>query len=328
MENRTVVFAMGGNALIREGQRGSIAEQFENIRKSLDGIIHCLKQGYRVVITHGNGPQVGNMLLMVEASRNLVPELSLGVCVADTEGTIGYMIQQSLINRLRKEGIDTCAVTVLTQVIVNKYDKAFSNPTKPIGPFLTKEQAEYFRKEKGWCIVEDSHRGYRRVVPSPEPLEIVEERAIKSLLEADDVVIAAGGGGIPVIVKDDGGLEGVDVVVDKDLASSVLARDIKADSLIMLTGVEYVFLNFKQPSERALRELTVRDAQQYLEEGHFPPGSMGPKIQAAINFLNWGGEFAVITSIDKVKESLQGTTGTRITKDHSDNFTGNYPKFS
>jgi len=314
-EHKVVVIALGGNALIREGQQGTIAEQFENIRKSLDGIIYCLKQGYGVVITHGNGPQVGNMLLMVEASRNQVPELSLGVCVADTEGAIGYMIQQSLTNRLRKEGINKCVVTVLTQVIVDKHDKAFSNPTKPIGPFFTKEEAERFQREKGWHILEDSHRGYRRVVASPNPLEIVEECAIKSLLEAGDIVIAAGGGGIPVIVRDDGDLEGVDVVIDKDLASGVLARGIKADCLMMLTGVEHVFLNFKQSNERALSRLTVKEAHKYLKEGHFLPGSMGPKIQAAINFLNWGGELVIITSIDKVKVALEGRTGTKITKD-------------
>ena len=298
-----------------EGQRGTIAEQFENTRKSLDGIVYCLKQGYGVVITHGNGPQVGNMLLMVEASRNQVPELPLEVCVADTEGAIGYMIQQSLTNRLRKEGLDRCVVTVLTQVIVDKHDTAFSNPTKPIGPFFAREDAERFRKEKGWHIVEDSHRGYRRVVASPNPLKIVEERAVKSLLAAGDIVIAAGGGGIPVIMKEDGDLEGVDVVVDKDLASSVLARDIKADCLIMITGVEHVFLNFKQQNERALKALTVKEAERYLEEGHFPPGSMGPKIQAAINFLNWSGEVAIIAAIDKVKEALEGIAGTKITKD-------------
>ena len=314
-KRRVVVIALGGNALIMEGQRGTIAEQFENTRKSLDGIVYCLKQGYGVVITHGNGPQVGNMLLMVEASRNQVPELPLGVCVADTEGAIGYMIQQSLTNRLRKEGLDRCVVTVLTQVVVDKNDTAFSNPTKPIGPFFTREDAERFRKEKGWHIVEDSHRGYRRVVASPNPLKIVEERAIKGLLETGDIVIAAGGGGIPVIMKEDGDLEGVDVVVDKDLASSILARDIKANCLMMLTGVEQVFLNFKQPNERALKALTVKEAQRYLKEGHFPPGSMGPKIQAAINFLNWGGEIAIITSIEKVKEALEGITGTKITKD-------------
>ncbi|MBU6392389.1 MAG: carbamate kinase [Planctomycetes bacterium] len=313
MKNKVIVIALGGNALISEGQRGTIAEQFENVRKSLDGIIYCIKRGYGVVITHGNGPQVGNMLLMVEASRNQVPELTLGVCVADTEGTIGYMIQQSLTNRLRKEGVDKCVVTVLTQVVVDKNDKAFLNPTKPIGPFFIKEEAERFHREKGWHVVEDSHRGYRRVVPSPKPLKIVEERAIKSLLEAGDIVIAAGGGGIPVVMKEDGDLEGVDVVIDKDLASSVLARDIKSDCLIMLTGVEHVFLNFKQPNERVLNALTVKEAQRYLKEGHFPEGSMGPKVQAAINFLTWGGESAIITSIDKVKDALEGLAGTKIT---------------
>lgn len=314
MKKKVVVIALGGNALIREGQQGTIAEQFDNVRQSLDGIIYCLKQGFEVVITHGNGPQVGNLLLMVEASRNQVPELSLGVCVADTEGAIGYMIQQSLTNRLRKEGIERCVVTVLTQVIVDKDDKAFSNPTKPIGPFFTKEEAERFRRKKGWHTVEDSHRGYRRVVPSPNPLKIVEERAVKTLLEAGDIIIAAGGGGIPVILKEDGDLEGVDVVIDKDLASAVLSRDIKAHYLMMLTGVEHVFLNFKQPNERALSTLTMKDAQRYLQEGHFPPGSMGPKIQAAMNFLTWGGELAIITSIDKVKDAMDDRTGTKIIK--------------
>ncbi|MDQ1273888.1 MAG: carbamate kinase [Planctomycetota bacterium] len=314
MKRKLAVIALGGNALVGEGQQGTIAEQFENVRRSLDGIIYCLKQGFEVVITHGNGPQVGNLLLMVEASRNQIPELTLGVCVADTEGAIGYMIQQSLTNRLRKEGIDRCVVTVLTQVIVDKHDKAFSNPTKPIGPFFTREEADRFRREKGWNIAEDSHRGYRRVVASPNPLKVVEERAVKTLLEAGGIVIAAGGGGIPVVMKEDGDLEGIDVVIDKDLASAVLARDIKAHCLIMLTGVEHVFLNFKQPNEQALSRLTAKEAQKYLHEGHFPPGSMGPKIQAAMNFLNWGGELVVITSIDKVKGALNGLTGTNIIK--------------
>ncbi len=315
MKKKVVVIALGGNALISEGQQGTTAEQFENVRKSLDGIIYCLKQGFAVVITHGNGPQVGNLLLMVEASRNQVPDLPLGVCVADTEGAIGYMIQQSLTNRLRKEGIDRCVVTVLTQVIVDKHDRAFSNPTKPIGPFFIREEAERFHREKGWHIAEDSHRGYRRVVPSPSPLKIVEERAVKTLSEAGDIVIAAGGGGIPVVLKEDGDLEGVDVVIDKDLASAVLARDIKAHCLMMLTGVEHVFLNFKQSKERALSRLTINEAERYLREGHFPPGSMGPKVLAAINFLTWGGELSIITSIDKVKDALDGRTGTMIIKD-------------
>lgn len=254
------------------------------------------------------------MLLMSDAGRNQVPELTLSICVADTEGAIGYMIQQSLTNRLRKEGIDRCVVTVVTQVIVDKHDKAFSNPTKPIGPFFTKEEAEYFRQEKGWHIVEDSHRGYRRAVASPNPIGIVEERAIKKLLEAGDIAIAAGGGGIPVVMREDGDLEGVDVVIDKDLASGILARGIKADCLMMLTNVEHAFLNFKQSNEHALGRLTIDDAKKYMKEGHFPPGSMGPKIQAAINFLDWGGRSAIITSLDKVKEALQGNTGTIMVK--------------
>lgn len=314
MNNKIIVIALGGNALIREGQRGTTAEQFENVQKSLDGIVYCLKRGYRVVITHGNGPQVGNMLLMVEASRDCVPELPLGVCVADTEGAIGYMIQQSLTNRLRREGIDRCVVTVLTQVIVDKNDKAFLNPTKPIGPFFRKDEAERFQRENGWHIMEDSHRGYRRVVASPNPLKIVEERAIKTLLEAGDIVIAAGGGGIPVVQKENGDLGGVDVVIDKDLASSVLARGINAERLVMLTGVEHVYLNYRQINERALDTLTISDAVRYLEEGHFLPGSMEPKVRAAINFLSWGGDMAIITSLDGVEEAMEGRKGTAISR--------------
>lgn len=309
---KTIVIALGGNALIREGQRGTIEEQFENTRKSLDSVIYCLKQGMKVVITHGNGPQVGNELLRVEAARGLVPELPLGVCVADTEGAMGYMIQQSLVNRLRKEGIKKCVVTLLTQVVVDKRDPAFHNPTKPVGPFYTKEQAERLGRERGWDMVEDSKRGCRRVVPSPMPLEIVEKDSVRRLLGAGEVVIAAGGGGIPVIIEDNGNLEGVDVVIDKDLASSVLAINIKANYLMMLTAVEKVFLNFKTESQKALDTLTVDEALRYAKEGHFPPGSMGPKIDAAVRFLKGGGEWAIITSIDKVKESIEGVTGTRI----------------
>ncbi len=308
---KTIVIALGGNALIREGQRGTIEEQFENTRKSLDSVIYCLKQGFEVVITHGNGPQVGNELLRVEAARDIVPELPLGVCVADTEGAMGYMIQQSLVNRLRKEGLQKCVVTLLTQVIVDRHDTAFHNPTKPVGPFYKKEQARIFNKERGWNMVEDSKRGYRRVVPSPMPLEIVEKESVRRLLDAGEVVIAAGGGGIPVI-EEDGNLEGVDVVIDKDLASSVLALSIKANYLMMLTDVEKVFLNFKTPLQRPLDILTVDEASRYAKEGHFPPGSMGPKIDASVRFLKGGGEWAVITSIDKVKESIEGTAGTRI----------------
>lgn len=312
-----MVIALGGNALIRKGQRGTIEEQFENIRKSMEGVLYCLKKGYNIVITHGNGPQVGNLLLMTETCRDQTPELTLGVCVADTEGEIGYMIQQSLTNALRREKKETCAVTVLTQVVVDKNDKAFSCPAKPIGPFMKKEEAERFQKERGWNIAEDSQRGYRRVVASPAPLKIIEIQAIKSLLEAGNIVIAVGGGGIPVIIKENGDLEGVDVVIDKDLASSVLARDIHADSLVMLTGEENVCLNYQNPDKQPLYHITAKEASRYLNEGHFPPGSMGPKIQAAIDFLKWGGAFALITSLDKVREAFEGNAGTKITMDLS-----------
>jgi carbamate kinase len=309
---KVVVVALGGNALIREGERGTIQEQFANTRTSVGGIVHCIKKGFEVVITHGNGPQVGNMLLMTELSRGKIPELPLGICVADTEGAIGYMIQQTLVNSLQRECIKKCVVTILTQVIVDKDDSAFENPTKPIGPFFTGDEARKIINEKGWKMVEDSHRGYRRVVASPKPLKIVEDESVKRLLESGEIVIAAGGGGIPVILKEDETLEGVDVVIDKDLASSVLALDIKASYLMMLTGVDRVYLNYGEPNKRPLDTVTIEEAETYMAEGHFPPGSMGPKIQAAINFLKGGGECVFITAIDKVKESIAGETGTRI----------------
>ncbi len=309
---KIIVVALGGNALIQEGEKGTIQEQFANTQKSIEGIVHCIKKGFDVVITHGNGPQVGNMLLMVELSHGKVPEVPLGVCVADTEGAIGYMIQQTLVNRLQKECIKKCVVTILTQVIVDKDDNAFKNPTKPIGPFFTGEEAKKFSKERGWKMIEDSHRGYRRVVASPKPLKIIEEESVKRLLESGEIVIAAGGGGIPVILREDGVLEGVDVVIDKDLASCVLALNIKANYLLLLTGVDNVYLNFGKSNQKPLDTITVEEAERFMAEGHFPTGSMGPKIQAAINFLKGGGESAYITAMDKVRESIAGQTGTRI----------------
>ncbi len=311
-EKKIIVVALGGNALVQEGEKGTIQEQFANTRKSITGIVQCIKKGFDVVITHGNGPQVGNMLLRTELSRDKVPELPLGICVADTEGAIGYMIQQTMVNSLQKEQINKCAVTILTQVIVDNYDNAFRNPTKPIGPFFTADEAEEIINEKGWKMVEDSHRGYRRVVASPMPLKIVERESVKRLLESGEVVIAAGGGGIPVIVNEDGSLEGVDAVVDKDLASSVLALEIKADYLMMLTGVENVCLNYGESDQKPLETITIEKAERYMSEGHFPPGSMGPKIQAAVNFLKGGGECVFITAIDKVWEAIACKTGTRI----------------
>ncbi|MBT3881143.1 MAG: carbamate kinase [Candidatus Scalindua sp.] len=309
---KIIVVALGGNALVQEGEKGTIQEQFANTRKSITGIVQCIKKGFDVVITHGNGPQVGNMLLRTELSRDKVPELPLGICVADTEGAIGYMIQQTMVNSLQKEQIDKCVVTILTQVVVDKDDNAFRNPTKPIGPFFAAEEAGKIAKDQGWEMVENRHRGYRRVVASPRPLKIVERESVKRLLESGEVVIAAGGGGIPVIVEEDGSLEGADCVVDKDLASSVLALDIKADCLVMLTGVEHVCLNYGESDQKPLATITIKEAESYMAEGHFPSGSMGPKIQAAVNFLKGGGECVFITAIDKVWEAIAGKTGTRI----------------
>lgn len=307
-----IVIALGGNALIQGGEKGTIQEQFANTRRSIEGIVYCIKKDLDVVITHGNGPQVGSMLLMVELSHGIVPELPLGVCVADTEGAIGYMVQQTLVNRLQKEHIKKCVVTILTQVVVDKEDPAFNVPTKPIGPFFNEEEAGKYIKEKGWNMIEDSNRGYRRVVASPKPIRIVEDESVKRLLEAGEIVIAAGGGGIPVIEEKDGTLQGVDVVIDKDLASSVLALDIKADYLIMLTSVDNAYLNFGKSNQRPLYTITAKEAERHLAKGHFPPGSMGPKIQAAINFIKGGGRCAYITAIDKVEDSIAGKTGTRI----------------
>ncbi len=309
---KIIVIALGGNALIQMGEAGSIAEQFANTRKSIEGIVHCIKSGYDVVITHGNGPQVGDLLLMVELSQGKAQELPLGVCVADTEGAIGYMIQQTLVNRLQKERIRKCVVTILTQVIVDKDDPAFKNPTKPIGSFYNEIEARKLMDEKGWAMVEDSRRGYRRVVASPKPIEIVENESVKRLMEAGEVVIAAGGGGIPVIVEKDGSLEGVDVVIDKDYASCVLALDVKADYLMMLTGVDKAYIDYAKPNQTPLGAITVKEAERYLAEGHFPEGSMGPKIQAAVNFIKGGGKCAYITGIDKVEETLAGKSGTKI----------------
>ncbi|RKX70086.1 carbamate kinase [candidate division WOR-3 bacterium] len=305
------VVALGGNAIARTGKE-DIHQQFANTRKSLSTIVDLIRDGYDLVITHGNGPQVGNALLRVERTMDVIPPLPLGVIVADTEGGMGYMIEQSLQNRLRKEGIPRRVVTVITQVIVDHDDPALKRPSKPVGPFYTKEQAELLARKFNWVIKEDSGRGYRRVVSSPIPRSVVNSDIIKRLVEDHIIVIAAGGGGIPVYVETNGDLEGIDAVIDKDLASAVLGIEIGATYLIILTNVEHVMLNYGKPDARILTEITVQEAQDYLEDGHFPPGSMGPKIEAAIEFIKGGGRMVVITSIDKGSEALKGKTGTRI----------------
>lgn len=312
MNNTVAVVALGGNAITREFEEGNITQQFANTRRSLVGVVKLIKQGYRIALTHGNGPQVGNALIRVEETRHLVPPLPLGIIVADLQGGMGYMIQQSLQNKLYKRGIRREVATVLTQVIVDKNDPSILNPTKFVGPFLKGEEVEEIVYKRGWVVKKDSGRGFRRVVPSPIPLEIVEKKIIEKLVHEGTIVICSGGGGIPVYVEEDGTYEGVDAVIDKDLAAAILGRDIKAEELYNLTAVEKVALNYHKPNEVQVDCMTVREAKKYLEEGHFPKGSMGPKIQAAINFIEAGGKMVVISSIGKMAEAIQGITGTRI----------------
>ncbi len=314
MRKKTAVVALGGNAITRKEEEDTIARQFANTRESLRGIVELIRDGFNLAVTHGNGPQVGNAILRVELARGKAPLLPLGVCVADTEGGMGYMIEQSLQNRLRKEGIRRDVVTIVTQVIVDRNDPSIKEPTKFIGQFYTRQEAKRHAKEKGWVVKEDRPKSWRRVVSSPIPLEIVEKKTIKSLVEKGVIVIAAGGGGVPVCVEKDGSLEGLDAVIDKDRASAVLARDIGAELLLILTEVEKVALNFGTLLQIDLDKLTVEEAKKYQKENHFPPGSMGPKIEAAIQFLESGGKEVIITSIPKAYDAVKKkTAGTRIT---------------
>jgi len=313
--NKKAVLALGGNAIIQAGQAGTITEQFRNTRQSLAGIVELINEGYQLAITHGNGPQVGNMLIQQNAgiAEGIAP-LPLGVLNAATEGTMGYMIEQSLQNCLLKNKIKKDVITIATQVIVDKNDPSVANPTKPVGPFYTQQQAELLKKEYSWTMVEDAGRGYRQVVPSPIPLDIIPFRVIKQLVEDNHIVIACGGGGIPVYIDEHGCYEGVDAVIDKDFASALLANKIEADLLVILTGVEKVAINFKKPDQRDLDKLTVSEAQNLFEQKQFPSGSMGPKIQAAIRFIQNGGKQVLITSIEKIVEAIAGKTGTVIVK--------------
>ena len=315
MRKKPIVVALGGNAITREFEEGNIPQQFENTRRSLTHIIDLLKEGYNMVITHGNGPQVGNALIRVEESRHLVPPLPLGIIVADLQGGMGYMIEQCLINKMHDMGVKRQVATLVTQVLVDKDDPSINNPTKFVGPFFKKEQVKELEEKRGWVMKEDKGRGYRRVVPSPIPKGVVEKDIIKHLVDTGVVVIAAGGGGIPVYIdhtRHEGWLEGVDAVIDKDLASAVLGLEIGAEKLIIITGVEKVALKFGSPEQVTLDRLTVSEAKKYMAQGEFPKGSMGPKIQAAINFIEGGGKEVIITSIEKTSQALKGNAGTRI----------------
>lgn len=306
----TVVVAIGGNAVNRPGEKPTAENMLKNISTTAEYLVDLLED-YRVVITHGNGPQVGNILVQQDAAKHLIPPFPLDVNDAQTQGSLGYMIAQAVENELKEKGVSKGVVAVVTQIVVDKHDKAFEHPTKPVGPFYSQEKARILSEEKGWVIKEDAGRGWRRVVPSPKPLDIVEKEAIRSLVENDMIVIAAGGGGIPVIAEN-GFLKGVEAVIDKDRASALLAKEIDADLLVILTGVEKVCLNFGKPNQQELDELTLSEAEKYLSQGHFPAGSMGPKIESAIGFVRSTHKECIITDMTKLHDALNGLTGTRI----------------
>jgi len=309
---KRIVVALGGNAIKRPEDRGTIQEQLDAVSRTCDELVKMIRDGHRIIITHGNGPQVGALLIQNEEAREKVPQMPLDVCGAESQAFIGYMIQQTLRNKLKRIGISRDIVTVITQVKVNPDDQAFENPTKPVGPFYTEEQAEKLRREKGYVIRKIQKDRYRRVVPSPEPKGIVEIKPIQKMVDDGVIVIASGGGGVPVVERD-GTLHGVEAVIDKDLAAEILAREIKAEIMLFLTNVPGVAINYGKQNQRFLDRMTLEEARRYLKEGEFPPGTMGPKIEASIRFLEHGGEKAVVSSLEDAFEALNGRAGTAIT---------------
>ncbi|MBN2656729.1 MAG: carbamate kinase [Spirochaetales bacterium] len=315
MEKKLAVIAIGGNSLIADKDHQTVEDQYAAICTTAKHIVDLIEEGFSVVVTHGNGPQVGFILRRSEiahevAGMHAVPLVS---CGADTQGAIGYQIQQAMDNEFKSRNMDKSAVTIVTQVEVDRADQAFEKPSKPIGTFYTEEQMESIRKEHpDWNMVSDAGRGYRRVVASPKPQSIVEKEAINTLIGAGFNVIAVGGGGIPVI-REENGFVGVDAVIDKDFATSLLAADLEADLLIISTGVPQVALNFNTPEEKRLQNVSLEEMKQYMNEGHFAPGSMLPKVQAVISFLEKGGREAIITDPEHIREAVAGKTGTHIT---------------
>ncbi len=308
---RTVV-SLGGNAILPAGGPGRIEEQFRVTLQSMEQVVRLIRSGEEVVITHGNGPIVGNILLRNEAAADMIPPTPLYICGADSQGGIGFMIQQVLGNLLRSKGIPRPVATVVTQVVVDPEDPAFQEPTKPIGPPFEEGEARRLMRERGWRMREDAGRGWRRVVPSPEPKRIVEAETVRLLVESGCVVIAAGGGGVPVCENADGALRGVEAVVDKDLASVVLAGAVGASRLIIITAVDAVALDYGKPTQRPIERMSVEEAKRYLEEGQFPPGNMGPKVLGAVRFIEQGGSEVLITSVGALGDALAGRGGTRI----------------
>ncbi|AKF95783.1 carbamate kinase [Brevibacillus laterosporus] len=311
--SQKVVIALGGNAILQPKQQATYENQLENIQKSCEVIARIVKQGYEVIITHGNGPQVGNILRQQDEAKEVVPPFPLHVCSAESQGFIGYMMNQCLLNELQKLGLNNSVVSMLTQTEVSKEDPAFQNPTKPIGVFYSEEEAKRLAEEKGWIVKEDAGRGWRRVVPSPMPKAIIGADLIQSLTDQGTIVIAAGGGGIPVSRQSDGTLVGVEAVIDKDRSGYQLAQDVNADIFMILTDVENVYVNYGKPNQKSLEMISLEEAKQYADEGQFSAGSMGPKMESAIGFAEKGGA-AIICSLDQADLALAGKAGTRITQ--------------
>lgn len=312
--HETLLIAVGGNSLIRAGQKGTIPEQFENARLLAQRIADVHARGHSLLLTHGNGPQVGSQLLRSEVASSQTYTLPLDVCVSMSQGEIGYALQNSLQSVLRERGLTTPVVTLVTQVLVDKNDEGFLNPSKPVGPFYSKEVADRKQRELRWEMIEDAARGYRRVVPSPRPVRILEIDVIRKCLELGTIVIAAGGGGIPV-VSEDGTIRGIEAVIDKDRVSALLATELKLQRLLISTDVEHVYLHYKKPDQEAINCMSVSTARRYLDQGEFAEGSMKPKIEAAIDFLKAAGEEVIITNAEHVLAALDGDAGTHIRRE-------------
>lgn len=309
---KSAVVAFGGNALMGEDGRSSYTEQMVKTEIMCRKLLSLLNMGYRIMITHGNGPQVGNFLMQQECLAENVPPMPLDACSAMTQGQIGYMIEQKLRNTFAENDIDKPIIVFITQVVVSADDPAFQNPTKFIGPFFNKEQSDILSRDEGWIMREDSGRGYRRIVPSPKPIDIIEKHEIAEMADKDFVVVACGGGGIPVLRDDNNNLSGVAAVIDKDFAAEKIGNFIGAELLLLITPVDRVAINFGTPEQKNLSRMTLEEAERYFAEGHFAPGSMGPKIEAAINFLRSGGKRTIITSLDCIESAIKGEAGTEI----------------
>ena len=310
-----ILVSLGGNAILQHGQKGTAEEQAKNLENTAKHLVRLIRRGEKIAITHGNGPQVGNILLQNEIAKDTLPSMPLDVCGAESQGMIGYMLEGAMRAELDRSGLKTPVATIVSQTLVDPNDPAFKNPTKPVGPFYTKQESADLERLKGWRMISDSGRGYRRVVPSPKPLDILERETIIRLFEAGTIVISGGGGGVPVVKEKYGRLRGVEAVLDKDRTSALLAKIMGVETLLILTDVERVAINYGKPNQKALDKMTVDECKKYLDEGQFPSGSMGPKIESAVTFLSNGtGKRAIIASLEKAEEALDGSAGTNITR--------------